>query len=225
MKRLVFAVFALLATLGIASALSANEAKDWRTDISINAQGTILVGNPAAPVKLAEYLSYTCPHCAHFTNESETDLVGTLVRDGKVQIEMHAATRDALDFAAAMLVRCVPHNALLSTHVALMESQEGLLYQAEMLPALKIRPDQLTLKDVRSMAENTDLSVFAKAAGMDDAAINRCYSDAALLNQVKAQTKKAWSIIKGTPSFAINDKPVTSLDWQELQPKLQQAGA
>ena len=47
-------------------------------------RGSYLLGNPNAPVKLVEYASITCPHCAEFTEVAATPLRERYVRSGQV---------------------------------------------------------------------------------------------------------------------------------------------
>src|SRR5690606_29822372 len=54
----VFAVLAIAAT------------GNWNATVAQTEGGHVL-GNPAAKTKLTEFVSYTCPHCAHFEQESE----------------------------------------------------------------------------------------------------------------------------------------------------------
>src|SRR3546814_19557489 len=81
------------------------------------------MGNPAAPVKLIEYLSYTCPHCAAFSAESAAVLRGRMVKSGKVSLELRNAVRDKLDLAAAALARCAGTQGFFAAYDALFARQ------------------------------------------------------------------------------------------------------
>src|SRR3546814_20886474 len=87
----------LLALIGVVmlagAAAPAPQAGDWTRTVTQTAAGSFVMGNPAAPVKLIEYLSYTCPHCAAFTAESADVLRGRMVKSGKVSLEMRNAER------------------------------------------------------------------------------------------------------------------------------------
>ncbi len=43
---------------------------NWAAQATLTPAGTHLMGNPAAPVKLVEYVSYTCNHCAAYSSIS-----------------------------------------------------------------------------------------------------------------------------------------------------------
>ena len=96
---------ALLALLISATAASAAP-RDWTQVVNRTPAGTYVLGNPAAPVKLTEYVSLTCPHCAAFLAQSAPTLRAIWVRDGSVRIEVHNEIRDGLDLAAVLVARC-----------------------------------------------------------------------------------------------------------------------
>ena len=53
-----------------AAAKKAPVARDWRTHVVMQPSGAYAIGNPAAKVKLVEYLSYTCTQQRLATNDS-----------------------------------------------------------------------------------------------------------------------------------------------------------
>ena len=55
-----------LAAGGAALAQTKPAPRNWNQTITLTPQGTHLLGNPAAKVRLTQFISYTCPHCAHF---------------------------------------------------------------------------------------------------------------------------------------------------------------
>jgi hypothetical protein len=78
-----------------------------------------LLGNPRnAPVKLVEYISYTCPHCAHFEAESDAQLRIGFIATGKGSIEVrkrcarsHRPDRRAADPIAGRRPSSLPTTA------------------------------------------------------------------------------------------------------------------
>ena len=78
----------------------------WNSVVVLGADGSHVVGNPQAKVQLAEYISYTCPHCAKFTVEAEGALQIAYVTSGRVSVEIRHMLRDPIDLTAAMLTNC-----------------------------------------------------------------------------------------------------------------------
>ena len=72
---------ALLASLALTIPLSAPAAhlpthrvarppvSDWTHAVALTPEGGVRMGNPAARVRLVEFSSFTCPHCAAFASE------------------------------------------------------------------------------------------------------------------------------------------------------------
>ncbi len=75
-------------------------------------EGGFRMGNPAASVKLIEYFSTTCPHCAHFAAEGTPVLVRNYVRTGRVSLEYRNYVLNGLDVAASFISRCAAPRGL-----------------------------------------------------------------------------------------------------------------
>ena len=59
--------FILLGAASLSTTLAAAPAPSkWLSTVSVTDKGAHVLGNPAAPNKVVEYLSYTCSHCANF---------------------------------------------------------------------------------------------------------------------------------------------------------------
>ena len=79
-----FIMTALAATALVAGSASGQPAKkaaprpagglNWAVTGSATPEGHHVLGNPAAKLRLIEFVSYTCPHCSHFETESEGQL-------------------------------------------------------------------------------------------------------------------------------------------------------
>ena len=54
--------------------VAAPAGKSWSQTVVKTPEGGYLMGNPDAPIKLVEYGSLTCSHCADFSNESHEEL-------------------------------------------------------------------------------------------------------------------------------------------------------
>jgi protein-disulfide isomerase len=202
-------------------------ARDWRTAVGMLPSGAYSIGNPAAKVTLVEYLSYTCPHCAHFVAEAKVPLHDDLVRRGAVRVEFRHAVRDPLDMAATLLARCAGARGFTGASDAIFAAQASWFNQGAQWwqangATLKAQPQLVQLKGA---ANGSGLAQLMRGRGMSAAAINQCFAAPADLKRVEAMTKAAWAAIQGTPSFVIDGKPVDARDWAGLEPQLRAAGA
>jgi protein-disulfide isomerase len=94
-------VLGLIGLLFLAPMLTAaTPTRDWSATATMKPDGAYVIGNPAARVKLMEWASYTCSHCAHFEQAGLPVLVRDYVRPGRVSIEFRHAVRDGFDMAA-----------------------------------------------------------------------------------------------------------------------------
>lgn len=209
------------------SAPRAGQARDWRTYVVQTQSGAILTGSPAAKVRLVEYLSYTCPHCAHFVAESRAPLYDDLVRRGQVRVEFRHAVRDPLDMAASLLARCAGPRGFGGATEAIFAAQatwfeQGRTWWQANSARIQSQPE---LAQLKAAADGSGLSALMQKRGMRPATIDRCFAAPGDLSKLTAMTKAAWATIKGTPSFTVNGKPVAGSDWVTLQPELRAAGA
>ncbi len=227
MRRFRLLLALIAGTLLTTAAPAQQRARDWRTTVVQAPSGAYQIGNPAAKVKLVEYLSYTCPHCAHFVAESKVPLHDDLVRRGVVQVEFRHAVRDPLDLAAALLARCTGPKGFSSASQAIFAAQtdwfeRGRTWWQTNGAAMQSQPELARLK---AAASGSGLTALMQKRGMTAAAVDRCFATPGDLDKLTAMTKAAWTVIQGTPSFTINGKPGAGGDWATLQPQLHAAGA
>lgn len=233
MTRLVLTLLALVglalsATTAPAIAAPAPAHRDWTVATTKLPDGTFVIGNPAAKVKLVEYLSYTCPHCAEFVAQSKPVLVDQMVRDGSTSLELRPIVRDPLDFTATLLVRCAGPRRLLTLHDAVFAAQDdwikkgGDWLQAN-VATLQAKPP---VEQVHMMADQSGLTALARANGMTPAQVNACFANDTDLNRVVALANAAIGKVPGTPAFFINGQQQAGVyNWAGLQPALRKAGA
>lgn len=216
-----------LAALMFAAPLAAAPQKPWTNVATPAPQGSFVIGNPAAKVKLVEYVSYTCPHCAHFTRDSNPVLKGQMVASGSTSVEIRSSVHDRYDLVAATLARCSGPALFPRMHDLLFARQEQWLKTAAAYdaasgqsPAGKTQGDKL-----RALANGAGLTAIAKAAGMSDAAITACFARDANLANTLAAAQAIQGKIQGTPAFELNGKLIENVDWAKLEPMLRAAGA
>jgi protein-disulfide isomerase len=213
--RVVFAVLALL-TLGAAPV-------DWTKTVTRGPNGAYVLGNPKAKVRLVEYLSYSCSHCADFTLQSSAPIRARYVSKGLVAVELRNAVRDRYDFAAALLARCGGPTRFHVQSEAIFAAQSKLLAQAATHEAgSKLPPGASTTVVLADIAKGSGLTAFMKGRGLSDATIAMCLSNKPSQDIVLAMAKEAWEIRKigFTPAFLINGNDTGPVTWTTIEPKL-----
>ena len=116
----------LLAFLGLAFLTAATPAPK-PVPVATTASGTYVLGSAAARVKLVEYASYTCSHCADFSTQSQAVLKGRMIASGSTSLEFRHMIRDRLDLAAAVLARCAGPRNFFPTSAAIFATQQTWL--------------------------------------------------------------------------------------------------
>ena len=217
---------ALFALLLVPFLLAATSARDWTASVARTDAGAFVQGNPAARVKLVEYASYTCSHCAAFSTESASVLKGQMVRSGSTSLELRHLIRDPVDLAAAVVARCTGPERFFRTSEAIFAQQRQWLpqaaeFQESNAARLAMYP---TLAQLQALADGSGLSAIGRAAGLSDAALHACFADQAAINRIVAMTSNARNV-EATPTFFINGKLVPGASWSTLAPALRAAGA
>ena len=66
--------------------VAAPKGGDWTKMVAATPEGGVLMGNPNADVKIIEFGSLTCPHCAEFAEKGSPILVQQLCEIGPRQL-------------------------------------------------------------------------------------------------------------------------------------------
>jgi protein-disulfide isomerase len=223
MNRLILA-FALFFTLTAAAPRRVN----WVNNVTMTSAGAFVMGNPKAKVRLVEYLSYTCPHCAHFTGEATEPLKRDYVAKGLVSVEIRHAVRDQFDFAATLLARCGGAAKFFGTSEAIMAAQPVWMGKAQAFAASDgDRLSKLAMNDaLKASARGLGLDALAASRGIKAAQMDACLTDAKVQQMVGNMAKEAWQVrkIPGTPAFLINDRDAAGTSsWAGMESQLKTA--
>lgn len=214
----------LVAALGL-SHVALSAPVQWLGAVNARPDGAWVIGNPAARVKLVEWASYTCPHCRDFAARSRGDLDGRLIPSGQVSLEVRHYILNAPDFAAVAVARCGGPRGFLRRHHAIFAAQDRWTQAAATFmqanPALLQRPDRHVA--FRRIADASGLTAIGRASGLTPAQMDACFTPAALTHVGTLGDPPAE--VTGTPSFYVNGRLVTRVDWTGLQPHLSAAGA
>jgi protein-disulfide isomerase len=225
------AFLAVLALLGAALSLgfaTPAAAKNWDQTVTKLPSGAYLIGNPKAKVKLVEYLSYSCPHCAAFQKESAAVLRGKFIRSGSTSLEVRNQVHDQLDLAAAVLAQCAGAARFEGLAQALYAQQDswmqsGIEFERANQRRLAMYPAADRLK---AAADGAGISAIARQHGLSATEIDACFSSDAPMQTITRMMQNAPREITGTPGFIVNGKIAEGVyTWDTLEPVLRAAGA
>ena len=216
-------MFGLIAAIP-ATAFAA-KAVDWTSRVALSPTGGHVMGNPAAPAKVVEYISYTCSHCAHFVAEGAPQLKAGWVKQGKATVEVRNAVRDRYDLTAALLARCGGPARFYGNHEALFANQSAWIPQVEAYEAnaAKPNPDQAPSAVLQDIGKKTGLYTLMGRRGFTPQQLDACVANPAALKAVTGMTNDAWKVAKisGTPGFSLNGKVLTGVStWEALRAAL-----
>lgn len=217
---------ALIGTAALSIAATTPSA-NWMAAVAVTPAGSHVFGNPAAAVKLTEFVSYTCPHCAHFETEAGGALKIAYIRSGKVSVEIRNLVRDPIDLTVAMLTNCGTKDKFAINHGMFMRAQDTWI--KPMMSASAAQRTRWTTGDLgaRNRAIASDFKFYEMMAtrGYDRPAIDRCLADGAMAQRLAKQTEDATNLgVTGTPSFAINGSLLAGThEWSILKPQLDAA--
>ena len=221
------AAFAAALALALPAAASAQGAarpapRDWTQVVSPTPEGGFRMGNPQAPVRVVEYLSLTCPHCAEFSRTGTPQLMNH-VRSGRVSLEYRNYVLNALDLAASFLSRCAaPQNYFQLTH-AILGNQSQWIGRMQALSEAQQRAiqGQTPIETMRRVVAASGLDVLAARHGVTAAQQRTCLTNQAGLDRVVEMQQAATRYgVTGTPTFAINGQIVSASNWAGIEPLL-----
>ena len=211
-----------------AAAVPAPNNGDWSTIVGKTPEGGFVMGNPNAKVKLVEFGSLTCPHCAEFEHQGAKPLIDNYVKKGLVSWEFRNFVRDPFDMTATLLSRCSGEAAFFGLTRNLFADQRdwvGKLQAAD--PAtLQSLQNMPPAQQFNTIADLSGLKQYASMRGVPRAKADQCLGNEAEINQLVQMNSDAATTynIPGTPSFLINGNLVDqAATWEALEPKIKDA--
>jgi protein-disulfide isomerase len=200
---------------------------DWAQMVSETPEGGFRMGNPEAKVKLVEYASITCPHCAEFTEKAADPLTNKYVKSGQVSWEYRPYMLFPTDPGIFMLLRCQGANPFFASTEQLYADQRNWTEKLQSLSDQQQQQIQAMEAGPRAAAlvQLTGTDQFFRQRGMPESRIKSCLADPKALDQLVAVTDRGNKEgVTGTPTFFLNGKVVEgAASWEALEPALRGA--
>ncbi len=151
--------------------------------------GDQILGPENAPVTIIEYASMTCPHCAHFSENTFPELKKRYIDTGKVRFIFREFPFDPLAAGAFMLARCAGNDKYFPMIETLFQKQSTWAVQKPIEP----------------------LKAIAKQAGFTDQSFEACLANQKVLDGIEWVRNRAADKFKvnSTPTFFINGERYT----------------
>ena len=159
------------------------------------------LGDPNAPVKIVEYASFTCPHCANFHTTVFKPLKADYIDTGKIRFVFREVYFDRYGLWASMMARCGGDMKYFAI--------SGMLFE-----------------DMGKWAETNDPAVaieniktIGRAAGIDAAQLETCLKDQKFAEAMIAKFEKnaAEDKVEGTPTLIINGEKHPNMSYADLK--------
>ncbi|WP_300035470.1 thioredoxin domain-containing protein [Sphingorhabdus sp.] len=206
LKKYLAAAFVSVTAIS-AGLLAAPAPNKWLSTVTVTAKGAHVLGNPAAPKKVVEYLSYTCGHCADFEANESPAFKAQFVSTGKASLEIRNMVLNPVDLTAAVLARCGGKGNFFGNHKQLLSTQSVWLGKTKNISAAT--QAKLKAQDFSGFMIGTfdeiGLGPIMQQRGITPAQAKACLADKAAFNAVVGMTDAGAKLgVRGTPSFLIN---------------------
>jgi protein-disulfide isomerase len=206
MKKYLGAVLVGVMALSTATVAAPAPSK-WLSTVTVTDKGAHILGNPAAPNKVVEYLSYTCGHCADFEMKEAPAFKAKFVATGKASLEIRNMALNPVDLTAAMLARCGGKAKFFGNQRHLLATQA--IWSGKTKNISAATRDKLKAQDYTGFMVSTfdeiGLGPIMQQRGITPAQAKTCLADKAALNFIIGMTEAGSALgVRGTPAFLVN---------------------
>lgn len=213
---------------GPVAAVAPPAGKAWVDVINKTADGAgIVMGNPDAPIKMVEYGSLSCPHCAKLTQEMMPTLTANYVASGKVAYEFRSFAIHPQDIPLTVLARCGAPDTFFGLVEQVYANFDAMAAATEKgLDKAKAVQNLPAAQRYPALADALGFTDFFASRGLPVDEQKKCLANMAAAEAV-AKESEAISAkgIDSTPTVIINDKKVDGNDWKAVEAALKAAGA
>lgn len=199
-----FATLALIAAFGAtgtAAMAQGTAPAPATTETPAPVVAEMTMGRTDAPVKVMEYGSYTCSHCADFHANVMDRLKADYIDTGKVEFTFREVYFDRYGLWAAMVARCGGEMRYFGIADILYDTQR----------------EWAASSDPATVVEN--LKKIGRQAGMEDAALDQCMQNGAMA-QAMVDTSEAnveADGVQGTPTIFVNGAKHSNMSYDDLK--------
>jgi len=203
-------------------------ARDWSRTVVATAEGGYRMGNPNAPLKLVEFGSITCPHCAEFNERGGVVLRSNYIRSGRVSWEYRPFMIFPTDPGIFLLLSCAGPGSFFPLTDQIYAQQDQWVGQLQNVP----QDEQQRIEGLSGAARAaalvraTGVDKIFVARGVAPARIDSCLADEPRLVRLADVTRAASNAgVQATPTFMLNGKILDRVHgWETLEPRLKQGG-
>ena len=200
----------------------------WIEQVAETPEGGYRMGNPNAPVKLVEYGSLSCSHCAEFAEQGSTPLRENYVKSGQVSWEFRPYILFPTDPGVTMLLRCQGAAGFFQLADQIYADQRNWMARIQAgAPAVEAQLQSMAPEQAAAtFARLGGLDQFFRDRGMPQGRIDSCLADGQAVRDLVARTETATREdgVTGTPTFLVNGKKLeNTASWAALEPALRAA--
>ncbi len=209
------------------SAIAPPAGKTWPDVVAPTADGGMLMGNPNAPVKLLEYGSLSCPHCAKFAQDGFRKLVDSYVTSGRVSYEFRSFAIHPQDVPLTVLARCSTPEAYFGLVEQIYVNFEAMNeVMAKGIPAANAAQSLPPAQRFVALSDGLGYTDFFAARGVSRDQAHACLANLSSAEKIAKESEKySGNGIESTPTIIINGSKTGVNTWAEIEPMLQRAGA
>ncbi|MBK6412105.1 thioredoxin domain-containing protein [Sphingopyxis sp.] len=212
----------------VVAKVAAPAGKSWSQVVSFDGDGVVM-GNPAAPIKLEEFGAFTCGHCAQFAKDSHEELKRDFVDTGRVSYKLTPFMLHPVDAIAGAIVKCTGPDRFFPLADATFLEHEAFIAGAQkpqpgIEAAMQLPPEQR----FTALAKGWGIDQFYQQRGVPAATIQQCLSKVDNVSAIEKGTNAGVEKyqITGTPTFVLNGQVVEGINtWGLLRDRLRTMGA
>lgn len=158
------------------------------------------MGPEDAKVKIVEYASFTCPHCANFHKGPLKQLKADYIDTGKVHFVYRDVYFDRFGLWASMVARCGGPEKFFGISDMIYEQQA-----------------EWTQGEPAAIADN--LRRIGKVAGLEPDAVEACLNDTDNAKALVAwyQQNAEADAVESTPTLVINEQKYSNMAYDDLK--------